>query len=67
MRFLVTLIAATVGTFVVTWLFARIALHFSGVPKGFSPFTTLPLLSGVVGGFVGASAGYDPVMDSPQF
>jgi hypothetical protein len=29
-------------------------MRFSGVPKGFPPFTALPLLSGVCGGFLGA-------------
>ena len=58
MRFVFTLITAIAGTFVAVWLLANIALRITGVPKGFPPFTVLPLLSGVVGGFIGASAVY---------
>ncbi len=58
MRFVVTFITAIAGTFVAVWFVANIALRFTGVPKGFPPFTVLPLLSGVVGGFIGASAVY---------
>ena len=58
MRFFVTLIAAMAGTFLAVWLVANVALRVTGVPRGFPPFTVLPLLSGVVGGFVGASAVY---------
>ncbi len=46
------------GTYGVIWTLAAFAMRFSGVPKGFPPFTTLPLLSGVCGGFIGASAVY---------
>lgn len=46
------------GTFVLVWLIAAAAMRFTGVPSGFAPFTALPLLSGVVGGFLGASIVY---------
>jgi hypothetical protein len=46
------------GTYLLLWLLAALALRFTGVPKGFPPFTALPLLSGVFGGFLGASAVY---------
>ena len=39
-------------------LIAQFALRITGVPKGFPPFTTLPLLSGVVGGFLLAAMAY---------
>ena len=58
MRFVFTLLATIAGTFVAVWLLANVALRITGVPKGFPPFTVLPLLSGVVGGFIGASAVY---------
>ena len=58
MRFFVTMIAVMFGTFLVVWVVANVALRLTGVPKGFPPFTVLPLLSGVVGGFVGASVVY---------
>jgi hypothetical protein len=46
------------GTFVIIRLIAAMATRLTGVPKGFPPFTTLPLLSGVFGGFICASAVY---------
>lgn len=45
-------------TFMVVWALSAIAMKVTGVPDGFPPFTALPLLSGVAGGFVGASAVY---------
>ncbi len=53
---LVTFTALT--TFLVVWALSAIAIKLTGVPKGFPPFTALPLLSGVAGGFLGASAVY---------
>ena len=47
---------AAVGTYLAIWLMAALAMRFTGVPKGFPPFTALPLLSGVLGGFLGAWA-----------
>ena len=58
MRLLVNMVTAMAGTFVAVWLLANVALRVTGVPRGFPPFTVLPLLSGVVGGFLGASAVY---------
>ncbi len=52
----VLIVAGT--AFIGVWCIARVALKITGVPAGFPPFTTLPLLSGVVGGFLGASAMY---------
>ena len=46
------------GTFLCVWLIASIAARVTGVPHSFPPFTALPLLSGVVGGFLGAWAVY---------
>ncbi len=40
------------------WCIAAVALRFTGVPKGFPPFTFLPILSGTVGGAVLASLVY---------
>ena len=53
---LVTLTAVT--TFMVVRVLSAIAMKLTGVPEGFPPFTALPLLSGVAGGFLGASAVY---------
>ena len=58
MRSVITLLAVMAGTFLAVWFLANVALRVTGVPKAFPPFTVLPLLSGVVGGFVGASAVY---------
>ena len=58
MRFTGMILAAMVGTFLAVWLIATVALRVTGVPRGFPPFTVLPLLSGVAGGFVGATAVY---------
>lgn len=55
--FSVVFLAALV-TFCVVWGVANVALRLTGVPKDFPPFTALPLLSGVVGGFLGASIVY---------
>ena len=46
------------GTFVLVWALSALAIKLTGVPNGFPPFTALPLLSGVAGGFLGASAVY---------
>ena len=53
---LVTL--AAVMTFLAVWGMAILARNVTGVPKDFPPFTALPLLSGVAGGFLGAAAVY---------
>ena len=53
---LVTLSA--VMTFLVVWGMAILARKVTGVPEDFPPFTALPLLSGVAGGFLGAAAVY---------
>jgi putative flippase GtrA len=39
-------------------MIAAAGMRFTGVPKGFPPFTSLPILSGVVGGFLLASVVY---------
>ena len=51
-------VLAAVTTFFVVWGIAALARHLTGVPRNFPPFTALPLLSGVVGGFCGAAAVY---------
>ena len=53
---LVTLTA--LATFIVVWALSVFAMKVTGVPDDFPPFTGLPILSGVVGGFLGASAIY---------
>lgn len=58
MRMLPTVAIVVLGTYLLIWLIATLAMRFTGVPQGFPPFTPLPLLSGVVGGFLGASAVY---------
>jgi hypothetical protein len=52
------ILATALGTFFLLWLLATIAVRVTGVPKGFPPFTALPLLSGVAGGFLGAALVY---------
>ncbi len=58
MKTLILLTISAVGTYVLVFLVAAVAMRLSGVPKDFPPFTALPLLSGVVGGFLGASLTY---------
>ncbi len=53
-----TIFVAAAGTFFLIWLIASLAMRSTGVPKGFPPFTVLPLLSGVVGGYLGATVIY---------
>ncbi len=48
----------------VLWALSAVAIKLTGVPSGFPPFTSLPLLSGVAGGFLGASAVYAVVRAS---
>ena len=58
MRSTTAIVLAAAVTFALVWCVAQIAMETTGVPDGFPPFTTLPILSGVVGGFLGASAVY---------
>jgi hypothetical protein len=58
MRSFSAVFLAALVTFCVVWGIANVALRLTGVPKDFPPFTVLPLLSGVVGGFLGASIVY---------
>ncbi len=58
MRIFAGVALTAAGTFLLIRLMAAVAVRFTGVPKGFPPFTTLPLLSGVLGGFLCASAVY---------
>ncbi len=51
-------VLAAVTTFFLVWGIATLARNVTGVPRDFPPFTALPLLSGVVGGFCGAAAVY---------
>ncbi len=53
---LITLTAS--GTLVLVWALSVLAMKATGVPSGFPPFTLLPLVTGVAGGFLGASAVY---------
>ena len=52
-----TLIAASVA-FVIDLLIGRLAVKLTHVPPTFPPFTTLPILSGAVGGAILASLVY---------
>ena len=58
MKSLLILIGAGIATFLLVWLLAGVAMRITGVPRGFPPFTALPLLSGVAGAFLGACAVY---------
>ncbi len=49
---------AALVVFLLDTLLAQIALRVTEVPKGFPPFTALPILSGVVGGFLLAAITY---------
>ena len=64
MRIVSFVVLAAVITFFVVWGIATLAGNVTGVPKTFPPFTALPLLSGVVGGFCGAAAVYAVVRSS---
>ncbi len=55
---LIFLLGAALAVFFLDTLLAQIALRITGVPKGFPPFTSLPILSGVVGGFLLAAITY---------
>lgn len=59
-------ILAALTTFGIVWGIATLAMQLTGVPKGFPPFTPLPLLSGVVGGFLGASLVYSVIAASAR-
>ena len=58
MRNVPYVLLAALLAFGVDILIAALAMRFSGVPKGFPPFTSLPILSGVLGGFLLASLVY---------
>lgn len=58
MKVLPSFLIAAIMAFVVDSLLARAAMRITGVPKGFPPFTLLPILSGVVGGFLLAGLTY---------
>ena len=58
MKAVSSVVLAAVMTFFVVWGIAALARNVTGVPKDFPPFTALPLLSGVVGGFCGGAAVY---------
>ena len=55
---LIVLFGAALAVFSLDTLLAQIALRITGVPKGFPPFTALPILSGVIGGFLLAAITY---------
>lgn len=52
-----TVVAAALA-FALDMALASLALRLTRVPAGFPPFTTLPILSGAIGGAVGASLVY---------
>jgi uncharacterized membrane protein len=58
MRTLLVVVPVAILAFLVDYLIAAAAMRFTGVPKGFPPFTFLPILSGVIGGFLLASLAY---------
>ncbi len=45
-------------TFALEYALAAVAVQFTGVPRDFPPFTALPILSGVIGGFTLATLTY---------
>ncbi len=64
MKIIATVTLVGLASFVIVWCIARVAMRVTGVPNGFPPFTTLPLLSGVAGGFLGASVVFAVVKTS---
>lgn len=54
----VVLFPAAAATFLLVWCTAAIAVRVTGVPRDFPPFTALPLLTGVAGGYIGAVGVY---------
>ena len=58
MRTLLSITSGALVAFLLDYLIAAGAKRFTGVPEGFPPFTALPILSGVVGGFLLASLTY---------
>ncbi len=58
MKTVSSVVLTAVTTFFVVCGIAALARNVTGVPKDFPPFTALPLLSGVVGGFCGGAAVY---------
>ena len=58
MRTLALILAVAPLTFALEYVVAVAAMRFTGVPKGFPPFTPLPILSGVVGGLMLATLTY---------
>ncbi|MGH9439473.1 MAG: hypothetical protein ACRD22_16715 [Terriglobia bacterium] len=58
MRTLALILPVALLTFALEYALAVAAMRFTGVRKEFSPFTPLPVLSGVVGGFVFATLAF---------
>lgn len=58
MRTLAWILPVALLTFGLEYAVGAAAMRFTGVPKGFPPFTALPILSGVAGGFVFATLAY---------
>ena len=58
LRTILLTLLASVLAFVVDALIGFAGLRFTHVPKGFPPFTLLPILSGAVGGAILASITY---------
>jgi hypothetical protein len=52
------IISAALLTLLAEWAMANLALRVTGVPRDFPPFTFLPILSGVAGGFMLTSLAY---------
>lgn len=57
MRLIYILCAASI-VFLADILIGQLAIRITGVPKDFPPFTALPILSGVAGGFILAAITY---------
>jgi hypothetical protein len=58
MRTSLLIAIAALTAFLVDYGVAQVALRITGVPKDFPPFTLLPILSGVIGGFLFGSVAY---------
>ncbi len=61
MRIVLLTLLAAVLAFAIDFLIGLAGLRFTQVPRGFPPFTALPILSGAVGGPVLAAIAYSVI------
>ena len=67
MRTLALILPVALLTFALEYAVAAAQMRFTGVPKGFPPFTALPILSAVAVGFVFATLAYAVVKFTSSF